>query len=83
MPSKVEFYTSKDNVNFTLVKTVENTLDPKYSDTKIMDFSSEIPPQQARYIKVKAHNFGKLPEWHQGFGGDAFIFIDEIQINKP
>ena len=27
-----------------------------------------------------AKNFGKLPEWHQGFGGDAFIFIDEITI---
>jgi hypothetical protein len=23
---------------------------------------------------------GKLPYWHQGYGGDAFIFIDEITI---
>jgi hypothetical protein len=35
---------------------------------------------QARYIKIKATNFGKLPEWHQGFGGDAYIFVDEIEV---
>ena len=34
----------------------------------------------ARYVKVIAKNYGKLPEWHQGFGGDAFIFIDEITV---
>lgn len=80
MPAKVEFYTSTDNVNFTLVKTIENTLDPKETETKIRDFKSNISPTLAKYIKVKAYNFGKLPEWHQGFGGDAFIFIDEITI---
>lgn len=81
MPTKVEFYTSNDNANFTLVKTIENTLDPKISDTKIVNFKSAITPISAKYVKVKAYNFGKLPEWHQGFGGDAFIFIDEISVN--
>jgi len=80
IPTKVEFYTSVDNVNFKLVKTIENTLDPKMSDTRIINFKSEIMAVNAKYVKVKAYNFGKLPEWHQGFGGDAFIFIDEISI---
>jgi hypothetical protein len=33
-------------------------------------------------VKVKATNFGKLPEWHQGFpfDGEAFIFVDEITV---
>ncbi len=37
----------------------------------------------ARYIKVKAKNFGKLPPRHPGFeyNGDAYIFVDEILIN--
>ena len=35
---------------------------------------------KARYVKVKAYNYGKLPEWHQGAGGDAFIFVDEIEV---
>lgn len=80
MPSKVDYYTSLDNVNFTLVKTIENTFDPKITDNKIIAFKTVINPTNAKYIKVKAYNFGKLQEWHQGFGGDAFIFIDEITI---
>ena len=38
---------------------------------------------KARYIRVKAKNFGKLPKGHPGydFNGDAFIFIDEVLIN--
>lgn len=37
----------------------------------------------ARYIKVKAKNFGKLPPRHPGYeyNGEAFIFVDEILIN--
>jgi predicted alpha-1,2-mannosidase len=81
MPTKVEYYVSTDNVNFTLAGTVNNNLDPKDNDTKTinLNFKSE-KELTARYIKVKAYNFGKLPEWHQGAGGDAFIFIDEITI---
>jgi hypothetical protein len=79
MPTKVEYYVSTDNVNFILVGTVENDINPKETENKIKNFilSKEII---AKFVKLKAHNFGKLPEWHQGFGGDAFIFIDEITI---
>lgn len=79
MPTKVEYYVSTDNVNFILVGIVENDINPKETENKIKNFilSKEII---AKFVKVKAYNFGKLPEWHQGFGGDAFIFIDEITI---
>ncbi len=81
MPTKVDYYSSSDNVNFTLIGTIENNLDPKFDENKIQNFEYKSPKEiKARYIKIKAYNFGKLPEWHQGFGGDAFIFIDEISI---
>ena len=81
MPTKVDYYVSVDNVNFTKVGTIENTLDPKEKENIIRDFNLKLEnPIKAKYIKVKAYNYGKLPEWHQGFGGDAFIFIDEITI---
>jgi hypothetical protein len=35
-------------------------------------------PILARHIKVK--NYGKLPDWHMGAGGEAFIFVDEITV---
>jgi hypothetical protein len=35
---------------------------------------------QARFVKIKAINYGDLPEWHLGAGYPAFIFIDEIIV---
>jgi hypothetical protein len=81
MPTKVEYYGSNDNINFTLIETIENNIDPKLDENKIQNYEyKSINEIKAKYIKVKAYNFGKLPEWHQGFGGEAFIFIDEITI---
>jgi len=80
MPTKVEFFASEDNVNFKLVKTIDNKLDARNTDVQLADFKTAIPETKAKFIKVKAYNFGKLPEWHQGAGGEAFIFIDEITV---
>ena len=81
MPTKVEYYTSSDNINFTLAGTVHNLLEPEVTENKITNFSYKSDNEiKAKYIKVKAYNFGKLPDWHQGAGGDAYIFVDEITI---
>jgi len=82
MPTQVAYYSSLDGINFTLLGTLTNTVDPQDYENSIHDFALQLPkPIQARYLKVKAINFGKLPEWHIGAGGDAFIFVDEIEIN--
>jgi predicted alpha-1,2-mannosidase len=81
MPTKVDYYVSDDNVNFMYFGSVNNTLDPKLEENTILNFTSnENKEKKARYVKVIAKNFGKLPEWHQGAGGDAFIFVDEILV---
>ena len=81
MPTKVEFYTSSDNKNFTLATITYNTIKPEGNVSQVKNFSSTLSKNiSSRFVKVKATNFGKLPEWHQGAGGDAFIFIDEISI---
>ncbi len=80
MPTQVEFYVSNDNVNFELVDKISNDIDPKIEKNILKSFDSNKKVASARYVKVIAKNFGKLPEWHQGSGGDAFIFIDEITI---
>ena len=80
MPLKVEFYTSTDNVHFALAGTVQNDIDAKDYEVRLKDYVAQAPLQKRRFVKVKAYNFGKLPVWHQGSGGDAFIFIDEIGV---
>jgi len=36
--------------------------------------------QRFRYVKLIAKQYGTLPQWHPGAGGDTFIFIDECEI---
>jgi predicted alpha-1,2-mannosidase len=82
MPTQVAYYSSLDGVNFTLLGTLTHTVDPQDYENSIHDFALQLSKSiQTRYIKVKAINYGKLPEWHIGAGGDAFIFVDEIEIN--
>ncbi|WP_262152194.1 GH92 family glycosyl hydrolase [Chryseobacterium foetidum] len=80
MPKKVEYYASMDGKTFILLKTLENNIDARDETIQVKDFSTEILPTEARYLKVKAYHFGKLPQWHQGAGGEAYIFVDEISV---
>ncbi|MFC6268061.1 GH92 family glycosyl hydrolase [Frigoriflavimonas asaccharolytica] len=80
MPSKVEFYASRNDKEYFLIETINNEVDAKNYDISIKKIVAKLLPTTTRFIKVKAYNFGKLPDWHQGVGGDAFIFIDEIEV---
>ncbi|HYH86275.1 MAG TPA: GH92 family glycosyl hydrolase [Pyrinomonadaceae bacterium] len=80
MPTRVEFALSVDGARFDTALTIGNDVPDRDRDPVIKDFVRTIPAQRARYVKVKAYNYGKLPSWHLGAGGDAYIFIDEIII---
>ena len=44
------------------------------------DARATIDVKGVKYIKVKIDNIGKLPEWHDYAGENAWIMIDEITI---
>ncbi len=82
MPKYVEIFISNDNINWTKEVTIENTISDTDMNVVIRDFELVSKTMKtARYIKVFAKNFGTIPSWHPGAGGDAYIFIDEITIN--
>ena len=35
---------------------------------------------KAIFVKVKVSNVGVCPTWHNGAGGKAWVFLDEITI---
>lgn len=80
MPKQVEFYASEDNMNFRLLTTIDTAIKSTDNEVQQKYFEASVKTT-ARYIKIIARNYGALPEGHQGYGGDAFIFIDEITIN--
>jgi predicted alpha-1,2-mannosidase len=81
MPHRLDFELSLDGVTFTPALSINNDVSDKDYNVSVKDFVKTLKPQAARYVRVKAQNYGKIPSWHAGHGGDAWIFIDEIRIN--
>ena len=81
-PTKVEFEISTDGKKFTKVITIPNTIPDKDNKAQLKDFTENISPQKAQFVKVHAFNYGKLPSWHPGYEdkGTAWLFVDEIII---
>ncbi|MEA3444611.1 MAG: GH92 family glycosyl hydrolase [Bacteroidota bacterium] len=80
LPKQVEFFISDNGMDFKSTGVIRNKISAKKGDSFIHEFSQSLNGVKTRYIKVQAINFGKLPQWHRGAGGDAWIFADEIVI---
>jgi hexosaminidase len=80
MPTSVKYETSDDGSNWTPYGDVANTLSDKETGQTVAWFTAR-RTVTARYVKVTAKNYGKLPSWHLGAGGSAFIFADELAVN--
>ena len=80
MPRRVEFEISSDGQVFTPVTVIANEVPDKDYGVIVKDLVKTIPPQQGRYVRLKAINYGRIPDWHPGKGGAAWIFVDEIVI---
>ncbi|MFN5182973.1 MAG: GH92 family glycosyl hydrolase [Bacteroidota bacterium] len=80
MPKKVEIsYETAKGFSKPIV-LLNDVKDDDYS-VKMKKFFAVLPSGvSTQRIKIKAYNYGKLPKWHQGFGGDAFIFVDELEV---
>lgn len=79
MPRSVSFEVSNDGKNFQPLGEVKNDVSDKDYQASVKEFGLPVKAT-ARYIRVKAVNYGKIPDWHPGNGGDAHIFIDELIV---
>ncbi|MCK9292363.1 MAG: GH92 family glycosyl hydrolase [Bacteroidales bacterium] len=79
MPTEVRFYVSDDGQEYTHITTVKNKLSDTDYEIHMMDLGAKVNTN-GRYVKMVAKNYGTIPEWHLGAGGDAYIFADEIII---
>ena len=82
MPTKFEVYLSNDGTTWTLAGRKDVKVDAKDYTPQVTHPELVFVPQKAKYMKVKAYNFGKLPSWHLGAGGEAYIFCDEITVSE-
>lgn len=80
-PPMVSFFVSDDGVNFKPAGAVTNTIKADDYRVQVKKMEKQLDKKvKTRYIKVTARTWGKLPEWHIGQGGEAHIFVDELEI---
>jgi hexosaminidase len=80
LPASVEVFASNDGKEFTSVGTT-STFEKDNSGFASGYMKVSFTPATARYIKVVAKNYGKIPEGKAGAGNPAWLFVDEIQVN--
>ncbi len=81
LPMVVEYSLSSDGKKYHSFNEVLNTIPPKEEQTFIHPFNLQFMEKtKARYIRVKAKNLGKCPEWHDGAGEPCWMFTDEIVV---
>lgn len=76
---QISFYIAGADMNFKLIGTVNAPTDAKDYTIQIKELATKIGVD-CRYIKIVAKNYGELPSWHEGAGGKAHTFFDEITI---
>ncbi|MEN8149787.1 MAG: DUF4838 domain-containing protein [Planctomycetota bacterium] len=80
LPLEVRWSTSVDGKTWepagTLTPKAPTTRDDFFTER----FGAEFPPRKARYARMDVDGIQHCPDWHQGAGGDAWFFCDEIMV---
>jgi predicted alpha-1,2-mannosidase len=79
LPKSLEIQVSNDGESFRSL----GVLSHKIPDNQYGSLTKELVSKKsdkARYVRIKALNYGRCPKWHLGAGGQTWVFIDEISI---
>ncbi len=74
----IEF--STDGNSFTSFYDSKGILPIEDLKLQVKNIVASFPAVPTRYVRIRAIQYGKLPAWHEGAGGDTHIFVDEINI---
>ncbi|HEX7177212.1 MAG TPA: hypothetical protein VF240_18290, partial [Pyrinomonadaceae bacterium] len=80
MPTRVEFDLSLDGASYERAASVEPDVPVRDESVMVKDFVREFARRRARYLRVRAYNYGVIPAWHPGAGDSAWVFVDEIIV---
>ena len=81
LPPGVEFAVSDDGRTFREVARVQSPEPDRDLTPTTALVETEMTPLRARFVRVRATNYGKLPGWVTGGAPPAWLFIDEIVVN--
>ena len=80
LPIHIDIDISSDGKNYKLVSSVANTVPDTTAGAFSKQFTADLGPQRARYIRVSALSRKTCPDWHLGAGQKSWIFVDEVVV---
>lgn len=80
LPKQMIVQVSSDGLNYSTVSDTNNFLPIEDLTPQVKNVTATFAPIKARYVRIKAMQYGKLPSWHESPGGDTHLFVDEIEI---
>ena len=80
VPSYISIMSSKDSLNWGIIKSVDSIGEIRKRGKFISSISFDSLETDAKYLKIFAKNYGKLPSWHEAAGAESWLFIDEIIV---
>ncbi|MEO6405158.1 MAG: GH92 family glycosyl hydrolase [Ferruginibacter sp.] len=80
MPKSIAISVSEDGINYKNVYEGKDFLPIENLNPQVKNIDVSFPATLTRYVRIVAKQYGKLPSWHEGAGGDTHIFVDEISV---
>lgn len=78
LPSRVSLLASDDGKMFSEI-AVQDNFDNKKQGVKVVQF--KVPSRPAKYLKILASNYGRIPTGSPGEGAPAWLFVDEVVVH--
>ena len=82
MPKELVVEISEDGENFEEAGRVGHEVPDNQEGVFVRDFNIDLDGRPVRALRFHAINYGSIPEWHLGAGGEAFIFVDELIVER-
>jgi alpha-L-fucosidase len=76
MPSEVTVSSSDDNITFKKIST-KSKFNIGEDGVFRIEFKTSL---NTRYLRIKAKNYGTIPQGYAGSGSPAWIFVDEVIV---
>ena len=80
VPSYISIMSSKDSLHWEVIKSVDSIGEITKRGKFIRSISFDSLKTDAKYLKIFAKNYGKLPSWHEAAGAESWLFVDEIIV---
>ena len=80
IPKQILVFTSMDGDNYYKRAKLSPQISAKQEGHFFKEFVMSFPEVEAKYIKIKAVNYGACPDWHPAAGSKSWLFVDEVRI---